>query len=241
MTLPPGPGGPRLLQTAGWITRPGPYSRRLRARFGDTFTLHVEPRAPWVIVSHPDDVKQVFTGDPDVLHAGEGNAILRPLLGPRSVLLLDGPEHLRERKTLLPPFHGERMQAYGETIRSIAEAEVASWPTGEPIAIRPRMQALTLEVIMRAVFGSRDERLRGMLASLLDWLSDPVGLMLVVFAGPKLTERAFAAHARAARRGAVRRHRSPPRRRRRRRARGHPLDARRRPPTWTTRRCTTSC
>jgi cytochrome P450 len=101
MTLPPAPRGPHLLQTAGWITRPGPYSRRLRARFGDTFTLHVDRRAPWVVVSHPDDVKQVFTGDPNVFHAGEGNAILKPLLGARSVLLLDGQEHMRERKTLL--------------------------------------------------------------------------------------------------------------------------------------------
>ena len=120
----------RLLQTAGWVLRPGPYSRRLRERYGDTFTLHVERHAPWVVVSHPDDVKQVFTGDPNVLHAGEGNAILRPLLGARSVLLLDGPEHMAERKALLPPFHGERMQAYGELIREIAEAEVASWPVG---------------------------------------------------------------------------------------------------------------
>ena len=70
------------------------------------------------------------------------------------MLLLDGPEHMRERKTLLPPFHGERMQAYGELIREIAEREVASWPTREPIAVRPRMQALTLEIIMRAVFGT---------------------------------------------------------------------------------------
>ena len=83
-----------------------------------------------MVVSHPDAVKQVFTGDPNVLHAGEGNAILRPLLGERSVLLLDGPDHMRERKTLLPPFHGERMQAYGELIGSLAEAEVASWPAG---------------------------------------------------------------------------------------------------------------
>ena len=113
-----------------------------------------------MVVSHPDDVKTVFTGDPNVLHAGEGNQILRPLLGARSVLLLDGPEHMAERKALLPPFHGERMQAYGELIRDIAEAEVASWPAGEPIATRPRMQALTLEIIMRAVFGTRDERLR---------------------------------------------------------------------------------
>ena len=99
-----------------------------------------------------------------MLHAGEGNAILRPLLGERSVLLLDGPDHMRERKTLLPPFHGERMQAYGETIARVAEAEVASWPVGEPLEIRPRTQALTLDVIMRAVFGSRDERLRETLA-----------------------------------------------------------------------------
>jgi cytochrome P450 len=191
MTLPPSPRGPHLLQTAGWVTRPGPYSRRLRARFGDTFTLHVDRRAPWVVLSHPDDVRQVFTGDPNVFHAGEGNAILRPLLGARSVLLLDGPEHMRERKTLLPPFHGERMQTYGELIRGIAEAEVASWPVGEPIGVRPRMQALTLEIIMRAVFGTRDEQLRAQLSTLLDWMGDPLRLMLIVLAGPQLNERAM--------------------------------------------------
>ena len=192
MSLPPGPRGPHALQTAGWIMRPGPYSRRLRERYGDTFTLHVEPRAPWVVVSHPDAVKQVFTGDPNVLHAGEGNAILRPLLGDRSVLLLDGPEHMRERKTLLPPFHGERMQAYGELIGSLAAAEVASWPSGEAIEIRPRTQALTLDVIMRAVFGSRDERLRETLASILDVMGSPSRMLLMLLAGPKLTETALA-------------------------------------------------
>jgi len=191
MSLPPSPRGPHILQTAGWVTRPGPYARRQRARFGDTFTLHVDRRAPWVVVSHPDDVKTVFTGDPNVLHAGEGNAILKPLLGARSVLLLDGPEHLRERKTLLPPFHGERMQAYGELIREIAEREVASWPTRGPISVRPRMQELTLEIIMRAVFGSTDERLRNHLASLLDWMTDTARLMFVIVAGPGMSERAF--------------------------------------------------
>ena len=173
MTLPPGPRGPLALNAAGWILRPGPYSRKLRARYGDTFSLNVERHAPWVVISHPDDVKTVFTGDPNVLHAGEGNQILRPLLGARSVLLLDGPDHMAERKALLPPFHGERMQAYGELIRDIAEAEVATWPVNEPIATRPRMQALTLEIIMRAVFGTRDERLRALLAQLLDWMGDP--------------------------------------------------------------------
>ena len=138
MSLPPSPRGPHLLQTAGWVTRPGPYSRRLRARFGDTFTLHVDRRAPWVVLSHPDDVRQVFTGDPNVFHAGEGNAILRPLLGARSVLLLDGPEHMRERKLLLPPFHGERMQALRRAdARDRRRRRSLRWPTGEPLGVLP--------------------------------------------------------------------------------------------------------
>src|SRR3954464_9395372 len=172
MTLPPGPPRPHRLHTAGWILRPGPYARKLRERYGDTFTLHVDRRAPWVVLSDPEHVKLVFTGDPNVFHAGEGNIILKPLLGARSLLLLDGPAHLAERKTLLPPFHGERMQAYGELIREIAEREVAGWPLRGAVSVRPRMQELTLEIIMRAVFGSRDERLRGLLAGLLDWMTD---------------------------------------------------------------------
>jgi cytochrome P450 len=188
--LPPGPGGPRALQTLGWVTRPGPYAARLRARFGDTFSLKVANEADWVMLSHPDHVRQVFTGDPDVLHAGEGNAVLKPLLGPRSVLLLDGADHLRDRKAMLPAFHGERMQAYGELIARIARDEVATWPAGE-LHVRPRMQALTLEVIMRAVFGVRDERLREHIASMLDWTTDPGRLLLVVLAGPQRVGRLF--------------------------------------------------
>ena len=184
MTLPPGPPRPHLGHTAGWVTRPGPYTRRLRERYGDTFTVHVDRRLPWVMVSHPDDVKRVFTGDPNVLHAGEGNSILKPLLGAKSVLLLDGPAHMAERKAMLPSFHGERMQAYGELIRDIAEREVATWPTGM-IATRPRTQALTLEVIMRAVFGSRDDRLRAGLARMLDALGSQPLLMFAVLAPPR--------------------------------------------------------
>jgi cytochrome P450 family 135 len=189
--LPPGPPGPHLLHTLAWIKRPGPYSRRMRERFGDTFTLHVDRRVPWVVVSHPDDVRQVFTGDPAVLHAGEGNAVLRPLLGARSVLLLDGAEHMAERKALLPSFHGDRITAYGELIDGIARREIASWPAGEPLAVRPRMQALTLEIIMRAVFGMRDERLRAQLATMLEWTTDPLRLLLVVLAGPERVQGAF--------------------------------------------------
>jgi cytochrome P450 len=135
-------------------------------------------------------VRQVFTGDPNVLHAGEGNQVLKPLLGPRSVLLLDGADHMRDRSAMLPAFHGERMQAYGYLIADIASREVASWPAGE-VHVRPRMQALTLEVIMRAVFGMRDERLKAHVASLLDWTTDPARLALVVFAGPQRVGKLF--------------------------------------------------
>ena len=118
-------------------------------------------------------IKQVFTGDPDVLHAGEANAApLEPMMGRNSVLLLDGPEHMRQRKLMLPSFHGERMQRYGDLMREIAEREIDGWPVGEPFALRPRTQAITLEVIMRTVFGIEDadrlDRLRERLGAMLD-------------------------------------------------------------------------
>jgi cytochrome P450 len=191
MTLPPGPRGPRPFHTLGWITRPGPYAARLRARYGDTFTLRIANEVTWVMLSHPDAVRQVFTGDPNVLHAGEGNAVLRPLLGARSVLLLDGADHMRQRKLLLPPFHGDRIQAYGELIEEIARHELATWRLDDPIAVWPRMQAITLQVIMRAVFGTRDERLRASVASLLDWTTQPARLLALVLAGPDRVDRIF--------------------------------------------------
>jgi len=196
LKLPPGPPRPHLAQTVGWLTRPGPYSRRMRDRYGDVFTLHVDRLTPWVLVSHPDHIKQVFTGDPDVLHAGEGNVILKPLLGPRSVLLLDGDEHLRQRKLMLPPFHGERMQAYGDMVREVAAAEIATWPVGQPLPTRLRTQELTLEIVMRAIFGSRDERLRAALQTMLEFAGRPSALALGILAGER-TNRAVFDHVRA--------------------------------------------
>jgi cytochrome P450 family 135 len=102
-------------------------------------------------------IKQVFTSDPTKLLAGVGNEVLRPLLGPRSVLTLDDPEHMRQRKLLLPPFHGDRMKLYREVIAAAAEREISRWPVAEPFSVQPSMQAVTLEVIMRAVFGVRDD------------------------------------------------------------------------------------
>lgn len=191
--LPPGPRMPPQIQTAIWFRRAQWMLGQSAARFGDTFTLRILHEDPWVILSNPEHVKQVFTGDPRVFHAGEGNRILLPVLGPHSLLLLDEDEHMRQRKLLLPPFHGARMQSYEELMRRVAAAEIESWPKGEPYRLRPRMQALTLEIILRAVFGlaegERIERLRCELRRLLDVLSNPRTILLPILMGPERLAR----------------------------------------------------
>src|SRR6516165_3436529 len=164
MPMRPGPPLPRILQTLGFILVP--------ARYIDTFGHLFDSR--FVMIFEPDMVKQVFRGSPDGLRAGEANAVLGPVVGQHSLLLLDGAEHLRERKLMLPPFHGERMRAYAEVIREAADASIASWPRGEPFALLPRMQSLTLEVIMRAVFGVNETAGAGGLAQRIRALLDPV-------------------------------------------------------------------
>ena len=192
-TLPPGPGYPRPLSTLGWIFRPGPFMERCRERYGPAFTLRVAHEGTWVFMSDPEAVKQVFTGDPNLLHAGEANIILSPLLGDNSVLLLDEPEHMTQRKLMLPPFHGERMQRYGELMNDIAEREIRSWPVGQPFKVWPSMQAITLEVIMRAVFGLREgerlERIRTALKDILDFVMDPKRMLTVALLGPTRIQR----------------------------------------------------
>jgi cytochrome P450 len=187
--LPPGPRYGRALTTIGWFSRPTAVMRRCRERYGDTFTLDIAHEGPWVMISHPDAVKQVFTGDPRLLHAGEANVILKPMLGSNSVLLLDEAPHMRQRKLMLPPFHGERMKAYAQTMTSVAEREIASWPRGEPFALWPRMQAITLEVIVRTVFGVERagdmERLSDALSEILDLATDPVTVIGLLSLGPE--------------------------------------------------------
>ena len=187
--LPPGPRMPVALQTLGWIARPGPFLERCRDRYGDAFTLRIQNEDTWVMLSDPAAVKQVFTGDPGLLHAGEANGVLRPIVGANSVLLLDDGAHMAQRKLLLPPFHGERMKAYGELMERVAEAEIATWPAGEVVATRPAMQRITLEIVMRAIFGVSDarglDRLRSAVTSLLDWTTRPSRLALLVAAGPR--------------------------------------------------------
>jgi cytochrome P450 len=191
--LPPGPRMPRVLQTAIWSRKAQWMLEQGRARFGGMFTLRIAHEGNWVIVSDPEAVKQVFTGDPRVFHAGEGNSLLRPILGDNSILVLDEKQHIGQRKLLLPSFHGERMQGYGEKMTEIAAREIDSWPTGVPHKLRPRMQAITLEIILETVFGvhggERMEALRGALRDFLDLTTDPRLLAPVILIGPEQIRR----------------------------------------------------
>src|SRR3954453_17715232 len=193
MTLPPGPALPLPLQTLAWMTRPGPFMWRARQRYGDTFTVRLASYPPLVFLSEPEHVREVLTGDPGKFHAGEANRILLPFVGPHSVLLLDDEPHLRQSKLLLPPFHGERMGAYTDTMREVAEREVATWRPGSRLQLAPRMQAITLEVIMRAVFGVRDDarlaRLRSVLVRQIDTGTRPHVLAMLSLIGPERVDR----------------------------------------------------
>ncbi len=136
--------------------------------FDGLVTLRIAGMGTVVSVFDPELIKQLFTGDPDVWRAGEANArFLEAPAGARSVLVLDGEEHMRVRRMLLPPFHGEAVRSHGELIASLTAAEVEAWPVGTPFAVHPRMQAITLEVILQAVIGVRDEQRLQRLRALL--------------------------------------------------------------------------
>ena len=182
--LPPGSRLPRWFQTAGFIFQPARWVDFNRRRYGDMVTLRTLFDPCFVMVFDPELVKQVFRGKPDQLRAGEANAVLGPVVGEHSLLLLDGAQHLRERKLLLPPFHGERMRAYEEVMREAADSAIDSWPVGRPFPIMREMQSLTLDVILRAVFGVHEgprlEELKRRIRTLIDPTSNR--LMLVLFA-----------------------------------------------------------
>src|SRR3954464_512411 len=177
--LPPGPRTP--LQTLGFWARPLSLLERCRARYGKRFTLRLAGTPPMVMVSDPQEIKEVFTAPADVLHPGEGARILEPIVGLRSVILLDERAHMEQRKLMLPAFHGERMARLAGLVDEVTGTEIATWPRGEPIALQPRLQALTLEVILRAVFGlapgPRLDLLRTRLNEMLAFGSSPLSLL----------------------------------------------------------------
>jgi cytochrome P450 len=174
--LPPGPQAPGLVQAVRYLRNPLGFLASNQRRYGDIFTVRFPTFGRIVYVAHPDLVKAVFTGAPAVFHAGEANAtVLEPALGPNSVLMLDDAPHMRQRKLLLPPFHGERVQRYGELIVAMTRREMESWPLDEEFAMRPHTTQITLAVIMRAVFGVHDEDRLARFALLIDDFARRVG------------------------------------------------------------------
>ncbi len=191
--LPPGPRMPSALQAVGWARRPYPFMKHCQERYGDTFTLRILHSGTWVFLCDPEDVKRVFTAPTGSLGVALANPLLLPVLGPRSVMLLEEPGHMTRRRLMLPPFHGKRMGADAEMMAEVTRNAVRSWPAGEPFELWPHMQAITQEVIMRSVFGPDEEgrlgHLRTLLHQLTAALNEPGRLNAAAALGPRWLAR----------------------------------------------------
>jgi cytochrome P450 len=157
--LPPGPQWPAVVQTVALLRFRHWFHPWLHRKYGDVYTVKLMPKGrPLVFFTRPEDAKEIFAGDPEVFHAGKGNAILGPVMGEHSLLLQDGAAHKRARKLLMPAFNGHALRTYQDMVSAIARDEVAHWPAGQPFRSLDRMNTLTLEIILRVVFGVTDER-----------------------------------------------------------------------------------
>jgi cytochrome P450 len=179
--LPPGPRLPASWQTILAWRQPTALLERCRARYGRRFTLRVLGQPPFVVLSDPAEIEQVFMASPEALHPGEGVRVIESLVGSSSVILLDEDAHLEQRRLMLPAFHGERMQRLTGVMSELAERELAGWPREEAIALHPRLQRLTLEIILRAVFGlsqgAQLDELRETITELLAFSESPLSLL----------------------------------------------------------------
>src|SRR5690242_9597641 len=176
--LPPGPREPAALQTVEWIVRPTALLRRAQALYGEPFTLRTAwSDAPLVLISDPQEIKRVYAAPPDVLQGGEAAGFLEPFAGRNSFLILHGDEHARQRKLVMPAFHGEALQRWTATIAAVAHEELDTWAPGVPLRALPRMRALTLEVIQRVIFGTQDPELKAALRTALDLTGSTANLI----------------------------------------------------------------
>src|ERR1700704_1819933 len=178
--LPPGPRAPAFLQTLAWALAPTWVMDGCRRRLGEAFTLTFSPSGlKLVLISDPEAVKTVFTAPPEVAPSGAGNSPVAPVMGPSSVIVLTGREHMRQRKLLLPPFHGERMREYADVIVEATRRDMAQWPLERPMRLQERTRAITLEVILRGVFGGEANRM-GALKEAIGGLLEPVNPLAIV-------------------------------------------------------------
>ncbi|WP_406398634.1 cytochrome P450 [Streptomyces sp. NBC_00879] len=184
--MPPGPSDTVLWQTIRFRRGRQHYLPEMHDRYGDVVTLRVVPGGPFVILRNPEHIKEVFRGAPEIFHAGEGNSLLVPIVGRHSVLTLDAPEHKPARKRMMPPFHHERIAALTSTMREIAEQEARSWPIGTSVRLLDRAYALTLDIMVRVVFGVDDLQRAAQLSRALRQVSD-IGLSdILVWIRPEL-------------------------------------------------------
>jgi cytochrome P450 len=199
--LPAGPSEPPVVQTMRWLARPIAFLQSCRRRYGDAFSVtFLGFQSPLVMISDPEAIQALYTNREHGLPPGR-TVTLSPILGDRSVLVLEGPEHLARRRLMLPPFHGERMRAYESIVAEVVARDAERWPVGEPFAVHPHMQSVTLEVILRAVFGITDETRRARLSELLGGLlagtASPLVQLRVLlarrFGGPDPVDRLRAA------------------------------------------------
>jgi cytochrome P450 family 135 len=182
VTLPPEPKSSPLVQTLRWGLRPLPFMQECREKYGDSFSVKfLGFERPMVMISNPVAIKALYMERSHGLPPGR-DIILKPIVGERSLLILEGADHLAHRRLMLPPFHGERMRSYGPILEEIVDAEIDSWPLGEEFAIHPRMQSITLEAILRVVFGvtegPRLERLRVVLTNVLEETASPFSQLI---------------------------------------------------------------
>ena len=169
--LPHGPRLPRPLQLLKWEFAPVPFMQACADRYGDTFTARMLGLPPMVFFTDPGAIRQIFAGDPNRFRTSQANAPFEMFFGPNSLLLLDGARHRRERKLLMPPFHGQRMRLYGEMMSEIADRSIDTWPVGTSFPVYARLQDITLEVMFRVVFGIADEsRLTRLRAAVVETL-----------------------------------------------------------------------
>jgi cytochrome P450 family 135 len=179
--LPPGPHAPGWMQTSQWMFRPIEFMERCRKRYGPIFTIRLGPAQNVVMVGTPDLAKQVLTGNPSVLRAGETNGIFRPVVGSNSILLLDGDAHMRQRKIMLRGFGASHATEFVEQVREITEKRIAGWEVGQRLKLHDEMEAISFASIMRVVFGEHTDdshaELRELIPEMMDRCDSPFTLM----------------------------------------------------------------
>jgi cytochrome P450 len=184
--LPKGLNEAKILQLIKFIRKPIPLFEKCRNIYGKTFTLRLPGQPPYVVVSDPDDLKQVFTANMNKLNAGEINgSVLEPVLGNCSLLTIDGQKHFQHRKLILPHFQGSRMKVYGQIMAEISEKAISNWQVGSEFSLFDEAQKITFNIILTAIFGmdeksSRFAELDNTLHKLIYVIKKPFGLITLI-------------------------------------------------------------